>query len=187
MAQYMNGENDIHVLNNLFCFVLFCSILCCFVQGDAIELEAENGNENANDNNPSDRDEGQQRNEKNQSQGSDSEDSPGDGKASFTSGGGRFKIPTAEKPHKTAPKAAGGGGSGTGSASGKKRKGDSADRLVEKKTKTKGSAKGKAIRKCHAPTGTMLDWTSKSLPRTPYGVPLLLSCLSTHPDKVCNE
>lgn len=29
-----------------------------------------------------------------------------------------------------------------------------------------------------------LDWPSTVIPRTPYGVPLLLSCLSTYPDKV---
>lgn len=32
--------------------------------------------------------------------------------------------------------------------------------------------------------GERLDWPSTVVPRTPYGVPLLLSCLSSYPDKV---
>ena len=31
-----------------------------------------------------------------------------------------------------------------------------------------------------------LDWPSTIIPRTPYNVPLLVSCLSTYPDKVGN-
>lgn len=32
--------------------------------------------------------------------------------------------------------------------------------------------------------GEPLDWPSTVVPRTPYGIPLLLSCLSSYPDKV---
>lgn len=154
----------------------------CSAQGDAIELEAENPN-NEDENDPSDRDEAQQEQQHtcHDSEASVSGDSPGDGKVPLRGSGGRFKTRSADKPNKT-HKAGGGGGA---SASAKKRKGESVDRAVEKKAK--GSGKAKVIRKRHAAAGTLLDWTSRSLPRTPYSVPLLLSCLSTHPDKVRNS
>lgn len=67
----------------------------------------------------------------------------------------------------------------------KKRKGGGADRnggAADKRPK--GSGKTKPAGRTRVEGAPLLDWPSRSLPRTPYGVPLLLSCISTHPDKV---
>ena len=106
------------------------------------------------------------------SSGDDSDDNVNDKDSRQGPGQARFRK------RKLARILGSGGGGGASSKCGKKADGGGGG----KRPGSGGKAGGGAAAVDVVPV-ERLDWPSTIVPRTPYDVPLLLSCLSTYPDK----